>query len=151
MLRIWTEMINRCDKTDHPTYAKYGGRGIRYQESWKDFEAFRKDMDVRYQRSLTLKRIDDSKDYTKENCYWVDVLNPDIDVMNYRFVKDASKEEIKTEKFYMYKGELNDIAGFASKYGINYYKLEKLLSQGWTISQALSGPFTRRLSDSRYK
>src|SRR5579864_3969229 len=33
----WAQMKSRCDNSSHADYAAYGGRGIGYCESWKEF------------------------------------------------------------------------------------------------------------------
>ncbi len=67
---IWADMKNRCDSPNNGSYERYGGRGISYQESWKDFEEFWKDMQEGYSDELTLDRIDPNGNYTKDNCQW---------------------------------------------------------------------------------
>lgn len=68
--QIWGDMKARCDNQDHKSYHRYGGRGISYQNSWKEFSGFVKDMEEGYCENLTLERIDPNKGYFKENCKW---------------------------------------------------------------------------------
>ena len=69
---IWTDMKKRCDNKKHISYPYYGGRGISYDESWNDFNNFYSDMYVTYSDELSLDRINPSKNYSKDNCRWVD-------------------------------------------------------------------------------
>lgn len=144
MLRIWTEMKNRCDDTANPFYEKYGGIGIGYQESWKDFDVFYDDMKTENLLSAVLGRIDSTADYSKENCYWMDILSPVADGENYRQRARVPKEKTKVEKFYYYNGMLNDVVGFSIEYNISYITLRKRLSRGWSIERALTEPVHKR-------
>jgi len=69
--QIWADMKTRCDNPDNKFYYRYGGRGIKYQESWKTFENFYEDMKETYNEDLTLDRIDPNGNYYKENCQWI--------------------------------------------------------------------------------
>lgn len=68
---VWAAMKKRCDCVTNKDYKWYGGRGIGYQKSWRDFVRFYKDMGGTYKRGLTLERVDNSMGYSKENCKWV--------------------------------------------------------------------------------
>lgn len=68
--RIWVDMKTRCDNEVSPSYRNYGGRGIKYQDDWKLFENFLKDMWEGYSEDLTLERIDVNGDYCTVNCKW---------------------------------------------------------------------------------
>ena len=70
---VWRNMKARCDDVNHQAYENYGGRGISYDERWKHFENFYKDMGE-CPEGLTLDRTDVLKGYSKENCEWVDNL-----------------------------------------------------------------------------
>lgn len=144
MYKIWQEMKSRCENNNHPLYEKYGGSGIGYQPSWEDFEGFYTDMKTAYPNSLVLSRLDITADYSKANCYWKDILNPAIDIENYQVREKPVQEKKKLAKFFVYKGAINDIAGFSAQYNINYFTLKKRLSRGWSIEQALSQPVRER-------
>ena len=68
-------MINRCANPKHAQYENYGGRGITVCDYWKaDFFNFLDDMGEPVDTSLTLDRIDNDGNYTKENCRWTSML-----------------------------------------------------------------------------
>lgn len=69
----WQHIKKRCYNPNASNYKFYGGRGITMCNEWREsFEVFKEwSMAHGYSDSLTLDRIDASKDYTPENCRWV--------------------------------------------------------------------------------
>lgn len=68
--RIWEDMKRRCDNQETECFDRYGGRGISYEESWRDFVNFKTDMFEQYEDHLTLDRINPNGNYSKGNCQW---------------------------------------------------------------------------------
>ena len=71
-MSIYGHMKRRCDTEKEAGYPSYGGRGISYPDKWKTFSGFWEDMCEGYSEDLELDRIDPDKNYSKENCRWVD-------------------------------------------------------------------------------
>lgn len=66
----WLGMRRRCYNPNRSDYARYGGRGITVSQEWKNsFEEFYRDMGPR-PKDHSLERIDNSKEYCKDNCVW---------------------------------------------------------------------------------
>jgi hypothetical protein len=66
----WRAMLSRCQNANHPSYFRYGGRGISVCERWLKFENFLADMGER-PRGKTLDRYPDNNgNYEPGNCRW---------------------------------------------------------------------------------
>lgn len=98
---IWVGMKTRCLNKNHTWYKHYGGKGIKVCSRWLKFLGFYNDMYKSYEIHLknyseadtTLDRIDNSKNYCKENCRWATKLEQSNNASNNVFIEFAGKKQ----------------------------------------------------------
>lgn len=118
----WQSMRLRCDNEKTNGYSRYGGRGIRYCEEWKDFARFLQDMGER-PKGMTLDRINPDGDYTPENCEWV---TPSIQHSNKR-----------TSRHVTHNGKTKTVAEWAREIGVHRNTILRRLNRGVAVEDAL--------------
>lgn len=123
--RTWLSMKRRCDNPNAENYYLYGGRGIKYDPRWVKFENFLQDMGEKPRNDLSLERIDNSKDYSKENCRWATRLEQASNKRNNRHIE--------------FRGESKTLAQWARYLGISTKTLfARLNVYGWGVERAFT-------------
>lgn len=69
----WHAMRQRCYNPKYHAYHRYGGRGIRMCQEWRnDYLSFKKwALANGYRNDLQLDRIDNDGNYEPSNCRWI--------------------------------------------------------------------------------
>lgn len=124
--RSWDHMIQRCTNPNFKQYKDYGGRGITVCERWNKFENFLEDMEEA-PKGLQLDRINNNKEYYKENCRWA--------------TKKQQHRNTRKNHLETYDGKIQCIAAWAEKFNINTSTLiSRINILGWSIKKALTTP-----------
>lgn len=129
--RTWCAMLQRCNNTNNPAYARYGGRGISVCQEWQDFEKFHADMGD-CPEGMSLDRIDNDGDYCRENCRWA----------TYRQQSNNTRGNVLIE----YQGKELSLAQWARELGVSRNALAVRYRRGWPVSDILTIPIKPRKS-----
>lgn len=123
---IWSKMLKRCFDSASYQYPRYGGRGIKVCNEWKDnFQAFY-DWAVNngYQNDLSIDRVDNNGNYEPSNCRWI-----------------TSKEQNNNREnsiFITKDGKTQSLAQWCEELNLNYSKIyARITTLKWDPLKAL--------------
>lgn len=125
----WDTMKGRCYYPGDISYPRYGGKGIAVCERWHNFDNFLADMGLRPD-GCTLDRLDNSKDYSKENCRW-------------STYKVQANNRTNNRRVTVH-GETLTVSGWAEKTGLRADTISKRLAAGWDETEAILTPVSRK-------
>jgi hypothetical protein len=123
--RSWKSMLQRCYDKNVSHYKRYGFKGIKVCERWKEsFQNFLTDMGER-PTGKTLERIDFNGNYETDNCEW---KTPKEQANN-------KKSNFKIECF----GQIKTLTQWSEEYRIPWSTLRKrIITLNWPIEKALT-------------
>jgi hypothetical protein len=119
----WERIQDRCYKKSNKAYKNYGGRGIKCE--WKSFEEFYKDMG-NPPEDLTIDRIDNNGNYSKENCKWSS--------------KSEQANNRRTAHMITYNGVTKNMKSWTKEFNITNRLLWWRINRGWSVKDALETP-----------
>lgn len=124
--RIWTFIIQRCYNPKRAQYYRYGGRGIKMCDRWRnDYAAFLADMGRAPFDGAQIDRIDNDKDYSPENCRWVSQAE-----------NNANRS---TAHYVEHDGRRLSLSAWARVMRVPVRLLSVRASRGWTDSEIVTG------------
>lgn len=131
----YMKISSRCNRVDDKDYPHYGGRGIKCE--WKSFIDFKNDMEESYLESIkkngkkntTIERIDNNKNYCKENCKWATLNEQSLNRT--------------TSKFLTVNGITKNYSIWAKEIGCSRQALRYRVVNGLPPELILTTPFKR--------
>lgn len=117
--KIFSGMFRRCYSVQEKSYRWYGAKGIKISDEWLDEPLLFEQWALKngYNDTLTIDRIDSSKDYSPENCRWISVKDNSRYKSTTNYI--AVGGEIKTGKEWAQYLNIstNQINTYIRKYG----------------------------------
>lgn len=145
LYKTYRGMVSRCYNKHHPSYHRYGERGIKVCDRWlKSFENFLKDVGGKPNKNYTLDRKDNDGHYEPSNCRWATQKQQCNNFSNNHIVEYENKEYTISE--------------LADKIGVKQNTLTYRLRRGWSLHEAVQGkrektfnqPYKDKLSKSEF-
>lgn len=122
---VWKAAKNRCHNPKSQGFARYGERGIRMCDQWRNnFAMFIADMGRRPSPNHSLERKDNNGPYSPENCIWATLAE--------QSVNKRSNARIT------FRGETLTKSQWAARVGISTRALDERLRLGWPLEEALT-------------
>lgn len=134
LYQIWADMNSRCVNNHYKYWHRYGGRGIKVCDEWKDEYLPFKEWAISngYKENLTLDRVNNNGNYEPSNCKWV--------------TRKEQANNRYTNRFIEFNGEIKDMKQWSEAIGMGTKTLEYRLDHGWTVEDALTKPIDKRYS-----
>lgn len=128
---VLSKMRERCYDPNFIYYYNYGGRGIKVCDEWlgiQGIDNFQKwALENGYRQGLTIDRIDNDKDYSPDNCRWVDM-------------KTQSNNKRNNVYFEM-DGRTQTLTQWCDEYNVPYSRVRiRVQGMGWDLKEALLTP-----------
>lgn len=138
---VWIHMRERCRDSNHPSWNRYGGRGISVCDEWLDnrVEFYKWANGSGYEKGLHIDRINNDGPYSPDNCRWVTAAT------NARNKSD--NVTITIDKETKVKADWMNDRRVTIGYG-TYYKRK---AKGWTDKDALFTPPLESMRRARSK
>lgn len=128
----YVNMKTRCYNKNYSLYHRYGGRGIKVCDEWRNsFENFREwAMNNGWKEELSLDRIDNDGNYEPNNCKWSTVLE--------------QSNNRRTNRLITYNGITDTMANWSRRMNIPYYVIQRRISLNWDIDKVFTEPYRRK-------
>jgi hypothetical protein len=123
----WRGMKARCENPKATGFERYGGRGIRVCDRWRNsFEAFLEDMGRRPSLEYTLERDDNDGPYEPGNVRWA--------------TRPEQNRNQRVSRRLTFEGETLPLQDWAERLGFRVQTLHRRLKAGWPVDRAFTTP-----------
>jgi hypothetical protein len=123
----WRGMIDRCEKSSHASYSRYGAKGITVCSEWRhDFPAFLRDVGPKPSPEHTLERIQNRRGYEPGNVRWA--------------TKKEQARNRSSNRLIEFRSETKTLIEWAELTGIESSIISRRIEWGWSIEEAMTRP-----------
>jgi hypothetical protein len=128
--RSWQAMRDRCYRKSHKFYYRYGGRGIRVCQQWRNsFESFLTDMGPKPSPKHSIDRHPDKNgNYEPGNCRWA-----------------TTRQQLRNtivNRLITWNGRTLCLEEWSEVTGLARHVIWGRLNKGWPVERALSEPLS---------
>ena len=122
----WNRMIHRCYDVKNQKYKRYGKRGIKVCDEWKNnYDNFYKwAINNDFQIGLSIDRIDNNGNYEPSNCQWA--------------TRKQQMNNTSRNRYITYNNETHTLAEWCEISGVKYGTASSRLHRGKSIEEALT-------------
>ena len=124
----YTNMLTRCYNPHYYLFQHYGGKGIKVCDDWLGDDGFINFYNWSLANgcsgNLSIDRIDNSKNYSPDNCRWVTMKEQQNNRTNNRMIT--------------VNGETHTIAEWSRINKIKYATIQNRLKYGWSEQDAVT-------------
>lgn len=126
---VFDKMIARCEDPASDRWERYGGRGIKICQEWRNDRSkfFSWAIENGYEPGLTIDRINNDGDYEPGNCRFVDAF--------------VQQNNTSRNVSITANGKTMTIAQWARHLGVTYSSIQHRYARGWTPEEIIGTPF----------
>lgn len=139
LYRVYRNMRRRCEYKKDPNYPNYGGRGIKVCQEWNKFDHFcdwalENGYDSAAEYGVcTIDRIDTNKDYSPDNCRFVNLV--------------VQANNRRTNHVVAINGQKKTLTQIEREHGLYHGAMNTEMKKGKSPEEALSALIARKGGD----